>query len=189
MLMTPAGSGDGYSEEDLLPVKTIPPHFSPVLDASREDVNRIFGSEEEGKFYTIGAPLEMDDTPVCLNLERFVERSNAIFGKSGTGKTFLTRLCLCGLIKQNAAVNLVFDMHSEYGWSGTTENRTLSAVRGLKQFFENRVSVFTLDESSSNRRGVPIENRVRIPYSQVTIEDIALLERELNLTSTAVETG
>ncbi len=189
MLMTPLDSGDDYSEENLLPVKTIPPHFSPVLNASREDVNRIFGSEEDGRFYTIGAPLEMDDTPVCLNLERFVERSNAIFGKSGTGKTFLTRLCLCGIIRQEAAVNLVFDMHSEYGWSGTTEDRNRQTVRGLKQYFDSKVSVFTLDPESSRRRNVPVEKEVRIPYSQVTIEDIALLERELNLNPTAVETA
>lgn len=189
MLMTPVESAAGYSEDELLPVKTIPPHFSPVFDASREDVDRIFGSEEDGKFYTIGAPLEMDDTPVCINLERFVERSNAIFGKSGTGKTFLTRLCLCGIIQQDVAVNLVFDMHSEYGWSGTTEDRNRRSVRGLKQYFDSKVSVFTLDPGSSERRGVNVEKRVQIPFSQVTIEDISLLERELNLNPTAVETG
>jgi DNA helicase HerA-like ATPase len=189
MLMTPADGSNEYDEEGLLPVKTIPPHFSPVFDATSEDVNRIFGSEKDSRFYTIGAPLDMEETPVCLNLERFVERSNAIFGKSGTGKTFLTRLCLCGIIRQNAAVNLVFDMHSEYGWSGTTEDRDRHTVRGLKQYFESQVSVFTLDPESSNRRKVKVDKRVLIPYTQVTIEDIALLERELNLNPTAVETG
>src|SRR5258706_11320374 len=178
MLMTPADGSDEYDEEGLLPVKTIPPHFSPVYDASAEDVNRIFGSEKDSRFYTIGAPLDMEETPVCLNLDRFVERSNAIFGKSGTGKTFLTRLCLCGTIKQNKAVNLVFDMHSEYGWKGTSEGAR-TEVRGLKQFFHNKVQVFTLDPDSSRRRGAPVEFEVRIPYTQITVEDILLLQREL----------
>ncbi len=77
----------------------------------------------------------MEDIPVCLDLERFVERSNGIFGKSGTGKTFLTRICLCGTIKHNKAVNLVFDMHGEYGWKGTTEDPTKEGVDGLKKYF------------------------------------------------------
>ena len=62
-------------------------------------------------------------------------------------------------------------------------------MRGLKQFFGEKVHVFTLDPDSSKRRGVKVERAVKIPYRQVTIEDIALLERELNLSPTAVETG
>ncbi len=190
MLMTP-NDANQEDEDALLPVKTVPTHFSPVFEATREDVGRIFGNEERGdgkKFFEIGQPLDMD-TPVCLNLDRFVERSNAIFGKSGTGKTFLTRICLCGIIKANKAVNLIFDMHSEYGHQGTSEGNASRTVRGLKQYFGSRVQVFTLDEASSRRRKVSADFTVKIPYSSVTIEDIALLSRELNLNSTAVETG
>ena len=176
-------------EDALLPVKTIPAHFAPVFPASRDDVGLIFGDEErdERKFFHVGQPLDMD-TPVCLNLDRFVERSNAIFGKSGTGKTFLTRLCLCGIIRADKAVNLIFDMHSEYGHQGTFEDKDRSTVRGLKQYFGNRVQIFTLDAASSRRRGVSADYQVKIPYAQITVEDILLLSRELNLNATAVET-
>jgi len=34
-----------------------------------------------------------------------VKRSNGIFGKSGTGKTFLTRLLLIGMRKKSKATN------------------------------------------------------------------------------------
>ena len=190
MLMTPNDAAED-DEDSLLPVKTVPTHFSPVFEATREDVGRIFGDEARGdtkKFFEIGQPLDMD-TPVCLNLDRFVERSNAIFGKSGTGKTFLTRICLCGVIKANKAVNLIFDMHSEYGHQGTSEGNASRTVRGLKQYFGSRVQVFTLDEASSRRRKVSADFTVKIPYASVTVEDIALLSRELNLSSTAVETG
>ncbi|MHB0912016.1 MAG: helicase HerA domain-containing protein [Armatimonadota bacterium] len=175
--------------EELRPVKTIPGHFSPVYQATAADVNRIFGDESlDPKFFQIGTPLDMDETPVCLNLERFVERSNGIFGKSGTGKTFLTRIVLCGIIKNRKAVNLIFDMHSEYGWKGTFEGEK-SEVRGLKQYFRDRVSVFTLDPESSRRRRSPVDFEVKIPYSQVTVEDVILLANELNLTPTAAETS
>jgi len=186
MLMVPAGS-DANDPDSLLPVKTIPPHFSPVYEATREDVSRVFGDESQPKFFNVGTPLDMD-TPVCLNLDRWVERSNAIFGKSGTGKTFLTRLCICGVIKADKAVHLIFDMHSEYGWQGTTEEAGRSSVRGLKQYFRERVQIFTLDRASSTRRGVRPDHEVKIPYSQITVEDIMLLQRELNLNATAVET-
>ena len=186
MLMLEKAS-DAPADEELRPVKTIPGHFSPVYSATASDVNRIFGDEKDPRFFHVGTPLDMDDAPVCLNLDRFVERSNGIFGKSGTGKTFLTRIVLCGIIKNRKAVNLVFDMHSEYGWKGTVEGDR-AEVRGLKQYFRDNVAVFSLDPASSRRRGAPVDSEVKIPYSQITVDDIILLQSELNLTSTALET-
>ncbi len=171
------------------PVKTVPTHFSGVGEATQDDIADIFGAEQEGgKHFHIGSPLDMEDIPVCLDLERFVERSNGIFGKSGTGKTFLTRICLCGTIKHKKAVNLVFDMHGEYGWKGTTEDPSKEGVDGLKKYFGSSVQVFTMDMESSRRRQVPVETQVRIPYSQISVEDILLLANELNLNQSAAET-
>ncbi len=180
-----AGHGDPHL------VKTIPVHFSIVCEAEEEDVNQVFGSEDMGtQFFHIGRPLDME-TPICIDLESFVERSNGIFGKTGTGKTFLTRLVLSGLIHSNRAVNLIYDMHSEYGWQATQEtgNGRGSFVKGLKQLFGSRVSIFTLDPESARRRGVQSDFNVKIPYNQITVEDIASLADELNLNPTAVESA
>lgn len=175
---------------EVLPVKTVPAHFSNVYDASEDDVSQIFGSESQrdGKYFYIGAPLDMI-TPVCLNLDRFVERSNGIFGKTGTGKTFLTRLVLCGLVKQEKAVNFIFDMHSEYGWQAAQEAGLGkgSFVKGLKQLFGSKVAIFTLDPDSTQRRGVQADYEVEIFTDQITVEDIAPLQDELRLNPTAVE--
>ena len=165
------------------PVKTVPSHFSVVKLASQRDVELVFGSEDERKFY-IGTPLDME-TKVCLDLEELVKRSNGIFGKSGTGKTFLTRLLLIGMLQKGTAVNLVFDMHSEYGWEGRSEEGR--KVKGLKQLFPSKVAVFTLDEESSRRRGVSTDVVVRIGYDEIEPEDIGLLRQTLNLTELAVE--
>jgi hypothetical protein len=165
------------------PVKTVPSHFSVVSLASQRDVELVFGSEDEKRFY-IGTPLDME-TKICLDLKELVKRSNGIFGKSGTGKTFLTRLLLIGMLQKSAAVNLIFDMHNEYGWAGTSEEgRT---VKALKQLFPAKVAVFTLDEESSRRRRVSTDFVVRIGYDEIEPEDIRLLRQTLNLTEPAVE--
>ena len=39
----------------------------------------------------------MELVKVNLNLARFVERSSGVFGKSGTGKSFITRTILAGM--------------------------------------------------------------------------------------------
>ena len=145
MLMLPNTQNQELLQEPARSVKTIPSHFSLVAKATEDDIARIFGHEthEDGTLYFhMGAPLGMDNIPVCINLERFIERSNAVFGKTGTGKTFLTRLLLSGTIKNDRAVNLIFDMHSEYGLGARQEGKGKDFVKGLRELFPSKVAVF-----------------------------------------------
>jgi uncharacterized protein len=179
---------DTYSELQLLPVKTIPAHFSPVYEATERDFRSVFGWEDDPhhRNFAIGQPLDMD-VPICLDLDRFVERSNGIFGKSGTGKSFLTRLILSGVIKKGAAVNLMFDMHSEYGWEAMKEGKQVSTVKGLRQLFPGQVEIYTLDPESTKRRGVRDAQELFLSYDQIEIEDLRLVARELGLSDAAIE--
>ena len=165
------------------PVKTVPTHFSVVRESGEEDVARVFGQVEEKQFY-IGTPLDME-TKVRLNPEELVKRSSGVFGKSGTGKTFLARLILIGIIQEGAAVNLVFDMHSEYGWEGTSEDNR--KVKALKQLFPSKVAVFALDEEGARRRKVSTDFIVEIGYGEIEPEDITMLRETLGLTEAAVQ--
>jgi DNA helicase HerA-like ATPase len=176
------------AEVELLPVKTIPAHFSQVYDASERDFRIIFGWEDDPhrRNFAIGQPIDMD-VPVCLDLDRFVERSNGIFGKSGTGKSFLTRLLLAGTIQQGAAVNLIFDMHSEYGWEAVSEGKHFSTVKGLRQLFPGQVQIFTLDPESTQRRGVRDSQELFISFDQIDVEDLTLVRGELNLSEASLE--
>lgn len=172
----------------LLPVKTIPSHFSQVYDASERDFRIVFGWEDDPhrKNFAIGMPIDMD-VPVCLDLERFVERSNGVFGKSGTGKSFLTRLLLAGVIRKQVAVNLIFDMHSEYGWEAMTEGKSVNTVKGLRQLFPGLVQIYTLDAASTKRRGVRDAQELYISYDQIDVEDLMLVSAELNLSEASLE--
>ncbi len=173
---------------ELLPVKTVPAHFSQVYEAREEDFRTVFGWEEDPgrRNFAIGRPLDMN-VPICVDLDRWVERSNGIFGKSGTGKSFLARLILAGIIRKRAAVNLIFDMHSEYGWEATTEERHCHTVKGLRQLFPGQVQIYTLDPESTQRRGVRDAQELYIAYNQIEVEDLALLAGELNLSEASLE--
>jgi hypothetical protein len=176
------------TQQRTMPVKSIPTHFCPVYEADAKDVALIFGDEKDKtqRYFNVGHPLDMD-TPVCIDLERLVERSNGIFGKTGTGKTFLTRLVLAGLIKQDKAVNLIFDMHSEYGLQARQEGGNKAFVKGLKTLFPDKLAIFSLDPISTRRRGSAPDVEVVLSYQSVHVEDIISLESELNLHPTALE--
>lgn len=176
------------ADDKPMPVKTIPPHFAPVMEVTNKDVALIFGDEQDisKRYFNVGCPIDMT-TPVCINLERLTERSNGIFGKTGTGKTFLTRLVLAGLIKNEKAVNLIFDMHSEYGLQARKEGNANNFVKGLKTLFPDKVVIFSLDPVSTRRRGGNPDVAVTLSYQSVHVEDILSLQDELNLHATALE--
>ena len=180
-----AETGNSIPEGQALPkVKTIPPHFSKVYEAGESDIEQIFGKEDRlNKYFHIGYPQEMN-TPLCINLENFVQRSNAVFGKSGTGKSFLSRILLSGILKKDVASILVFDMHNEYGWQGTHESG--DSAKGLKQLFNDKVQVFTLDPENKSLTSKDAQN-LEIGFNQIDIEDLELLQNELALTEAMLD--
>ncbi len=183
MLMMP--KLDAYTFSDELggpqPVRTIPMHFATLCEASESDFAAVFG-QEGGNNFVIGHPLTMD-IPICLKLDRFVERSTGIFGQSGTGKSMLARILLSGIIKTGAAVNLIFDMHNEYAFDLEKEDHNW--VRGLRQLFGARVMVYSLDKKAGARPGRSVDAVLRVGLNQIEAEDVLLLAEELDLTSTA----
>lgn len=185
MLMLESGKLDDKAAPQ--PVKTVPTHFSAVGEATEDDVARVFGAEanDPTRFFEVGSPLDMDGVPICLDLQKFVERSNAVFGKTGTGKSFLTRLLLCGAIKTEKAVALVFDMHNEYGFGKQSEEGV--KVPGLRALFGAKVQVFSLDPASTRRRGGAADVEVHLYADQIEPEDILPLQDTLALNRTAAE--
>jgi uncharacterized protein len=101
-----------------LPVKNVPPHHAEVYLASEGDIAEIFGDPYDKSNFVIGYTREQGH-PVCIDMDKFVQRSSGVFGATGTGKSFLTRLVLAGLMHYNKASVLVFDMHNEYGYDDT----------------------------------------------------------------------
>ncbi len=168
-----------------LPVKTVPPHHAPVSLASAGDIAEIFGDPADKGNFTIGYTREQGH-PVCINLDRFVQRSAGVFGATGTGKSFLTRIVLAGLIHYQKASLLVYDMHNEYGFDDTASDTGMRVI-GLKTKFPGRVRVVGLGSGAAIRNSTPDFN-LEIAMGDVTAEDIELLTRELNLKETTSAT-
>lgn len=168
-----------------IPIKTVPSHHAPVRRASAGDVAEIFGKPGEKGNFTIGHTREQN-LPVCIDLDKFVQRSAGIFGATGTGKSFLTRILLSGLIQRDKASVLIFDMHNEYGPDDTSSD-TNQRVPGLKSKFHSKVQLVGLGSDSSIRGSTP-DFHLEIAEQDITPADIEMLTRELNLRETTPTT-
>ncbi len=169
------------------PVKTIPGHFMNVMNATVADVNAVFG-EEDVDHFNVGTPLELERVNINLDLNRLVERSIGVFGKSGTGKSFLTRMLLAGVIANNKASCLIFDMHNDYGGQVNTENQGQPKAKGLADLLGRaKIAICTLDPDSARNRGVNPDMEVKLPYSAIEPEDLAMLSDTMNLSDAMID--
>jgi hypothetical protein len=168
-----------------IPVKTVPPHHTPVQMAKPEHIAGIYGSPDADGNFIVGYTREQGH-PVCVNLDKFVQRSSGVFGATGTGKSFLTRLVLAGLMQHNKAAVLVLDMHNEYGFDDIASD-TKKAVTGLKTKFKSRVNVVGLGGGATIRGATPDFN-LEIAMSDISSSDVEMLSRELNLKDTTPTT-
>jgi uncharacterized protein len=116
-------------------------------------------------------------------LNRFIKRSSGIFGATGTGKSFLTRMVLAGLMREDVAAALVFDMHNEYAFDDLDADKS-ERVLGLKSLFGSKVQVAALGKGALVRGNSP-DFTLEIGLRDFQINDMRLLASALDLTDTA----
>ncbi len=161
------------------PVKTVPAHHAAVRLASAADVAEIFDGD-----FVLGHTIEEPHHPVGMDLKRLVKRSSGIFGATGTGKSFLTRMVLAGVMQANVAAALVFDMHNEYGFSDTDSDRGVT-VLGLQDLFSAaRVQIAALGAGAMVKGKSP-NFTLELSMRDITPSDIYLLGDAINLNESA----
>jgi hypothetical protein len=170
----------------ILPVKNVPPHHAQVYLADEGDIGEIFGDPADAGNFIIGTTREQGH-PVCINLEKFIQRSSGVFGATGTGKSFLTRLVLAGLIHYDKASVLVFDMHNEYGFDDVASDTKLPVV-GLRTKFASKVRVVGLGRGATIHGRFTPDFNLEIAMSDISSADVEMLTRELNLKETTPTT-
>ncbi len=168
-----------------IPVKTVPSHHSSVKLADQADIAEIFGEENGKEIFRVGETREQGHG-VCLNLDKLIQRSSGIFGTTGSGKSFLTRMILAGLIHTDHASTLIFDMHNEYGPDSTASD-TGKPAPGLAGKFSGKVRLVGLG-AGTDFGSKPADFNLEIPFSDITPEDILQLSQTLNLKDTTPTT-
>lgn len=171
----------GLEQAGPRPVKTVPAHHSKVRLADEGDVAEIFGKVGKGML-ELGQTIEQGH-PVRIDLNKLVKRSSGIFGATGTGKSFLTRMVLAGMMKEDVAGALVFDMHNEYAYDDLDSDNGIN-VMGLKSLFGSKVQVAGLGAGARVRGNSP-DFTLEIAYSDFTSSDMSLLASALKLTDVA----
>lgn len=168
-----------------MPVKTVPNHHSPVKLADAADIAQIFGEEDGKTVFRVGETREQGHA-VCLDLDKFVQRSSGIFGTTGSGKSFLARMILAGLIHADHASTLIFDMHNEYGPDSTSSD-TGAAVPGLAGKFHGKVRLVGLGAGTAfgDRQA---DFNLEVAHADITPEDVLQLTQALNLKETTATT-
>ena len=149
-----------------MPVKTIPSHQAEAFLANAANIEEIFGKQSDEGNFVIGTTREQNH-PVCVNLDKLIQRSSGIFGATGTGKSFLTRIILSGLIKHDRSSVLVFDMHNEYGLDDTASDTGLN-IRGLRSLFgKSKVQIVGLG-ASADIRGTSPDYNLTLSYADIS---------------------
>lgn len=161
------------------PVKTVPAHHTQVRVASAEDVAEIFSGS-----FVLGTTIEEPHHPVGLDLSKLVKRSSGIFGATGTGKSFLTRMVLAGVMHEKVAAALVFDMHNEYGFDDSDSDKG-EPVLGMQSLFgKARVQIAALG-AGATVRGKSADFTLEIGLDEIRPSDISLLSEALSLNDSA----
>ncbi len=161
------------------------PHHAAGAPGRRRRCGRDLWRPAKTGNFIIGYTREQGH-PVCIDLEKFVQRSSGIFGATGTGKSFLTRIILAGLIQYNKASVLVFDMHNEYGFDDTASD-TNQRVVGLQNQISGAGARGRAGRGATIRGQRPISTW-RSPKAISCPKDIEMLTRELNLKETTPTT-
>ncbi|MFW9996355.1 MAG: ATP-binding protein [Candidatus Odinarchaeota archaeon] len=151
-----------------LEFETIPPYFAKARKSLASDAETIYGKGE--KSIDVGTLRGIDDFPVVINFEKIVELPFGIFGRTGSGKTFLNKIILGNIVYSEVAQVLVFDMQSEYGWRSRSDNSP-----GIKFFFEDEVQVFALDKDLSSNA----DRMLVIDESEILPEDLIIAFNDL----------
>ncbi len=174
------------SDDEPRPVKTVPAHFTAVYEATARR-RRAASSAPRTRSTSTSAPRSTwRHVHVNLDLERLVERSSGVFGKSGTGKSFITRTLLAGRHPLPAglgpdlrhAQRLRLDRH------GRGRARVQGPAPALPRRHRSASSPSTRRRSAA--RGSKVDRVLKIGYDQIEPEDVEMLAGLLDLSDVQV---
>lgn len=173
---------------------TLPYYMAPTSVPSQGDILSFYGGEKEGIIWPLGVPkLPLTegkiDVHVPVNVDILTKGSFGIFGKSGTGKTFLGNIIAAYIVASNYSGRLekkvkllIFDMHSEYGLM-VKDTVGRDYAMGVGQVFSEDFIIYTPDMELAKNRGL---REFKIDVNRIEGGDIAIAADAFGLTKTYV---
>ncbi|OYT65744.1 hypothetical protein B6U74_02660 [Candidatus Bathyarchaeota archaeon ex4484_205] len=171
---------------------TMPNFNSKLIPPTQQSLTDFFvgPTEMETTTYPVGEPYvpKAKAIEIPIAVDRLTELSFGIFGKSGTGKTFLGNI-LAGYLLRYALERdenlrlLIFDMHSEYGLE-LKDSYGRPLARGVGQIFRDYFDIYTPDLDEAQRRGL---KPLKLNLNHITPSDIYVLAPIFQLTDTFLQ--
>ncbi len=174
---------------------SIPELMSPVKIPSSRDVEKFYGKIDFKKLWSIGNPkipieIKNFEANIPINVDVLVRGCFGIFGKSGTGKTFLGNLIATYILLANYADAfekkvklLIFDMHSEYGLK-VKDQIGEEYADGVGLAFKYDFLRLTPDELLSRESGLEM---FKINYRNIMVQDLIASGEALGFTRTFMD--
>jgi DNA helicase HerA-like ATPase len=174
---------------------TLPDYISFVGSPTDEDVQAFYGLPDEKKLWPIGAlksPVigSSQTSLVPVNIDVLARGSFGIYGKSGSGKTFLGNILASYIILANYTGDLqkkikllIFDMHSEYGLK-VKDYLGRDYEDGVGLAFKEEFIRYTPDHLLANESGL---EPFTISASRITVSDLFAMADALGLTQTFLD--
>lgn len=175
---------------------TFPEYTSIIPSDSNVRLEKFFDKEDGYKLWNIGMPKTPGESTVYvpIDISELIELSFGIYGKSGTGKTFLGNILagyivLYDKISQSMGYGykpvhlLIFDMHSEYGLY-LKDNLGKRIADGVGLICKDEFEVFSPSKELYDRyRHIA---PLKIYLYSLTREDIEILSNVFGLTETFI---
>lgn len=167
-------------EIEIKKADTIPSFGACLNEIDSEDIRRFY--EIKDIMFALGnpkTPKEIEiEIPIKVN--RLIDLSFGIFGKSGSGKTFLGNILAGYIIEYDLLQKdsgekrirlLIFDMHSEYGLE-LRDQRGNKIADGIGVIFKEYIQRYTPDDMLSKNRHIRL---FKINIKDITVEDLFLI--------------
>lgn len=171
------------------PADSVPDFMSAVRVPTEADVEEFFGPTKPPASWTVGYPKVPGGArvPIPVDIEVLTRLSFGIFGKSGTGKTYLGNILAAYIVAYDAVADaglrlLIFDVHSEYGLR-LKDQAGNEVADGVGLAFRDRFLRFTPDPLIAKERGLEL---FRANYGKMDEGDLAALAPALGLTEAFV---
>ncbi|HDI74564.1 MAG TPA: ATP-binding protein [Thermoprotei archaeon] len=168
---------------------TIPDFLCYCFKPEEKHIKIFYGEIDYKASWPIGYPKaqkSLKEIFIPVNIDALLRNSFAIYGKSGTGKTYMGNILATFIVGYNYCVPeeekvsmLIFDLHSEYSLY-LLDPTGKPVIEGVAKAFDEDFVVYTIDKEFTTLN--PDARLLKISAKNITIEDLVICSEALGLT-------